>query len=187
MIARRSPGDCEGEKLGGCAGADQPQVSVAHVDVPVYERATGAQGSNQAIQPRHGVFVPRVPDDKLESVRSDKRAQSASDAYHFSTCTLPAAAVSVQAIGVPVYGSTFTALGAACSPLVVARQPSLQHSSSCSPVSTATGAAQQASPRHASMPSLIAKPAITSAATESAHAHPSRLLSSSPTRSAAER
>ena len=58
---------------------------------------------------------------------------------------------------------------------------------SCSPVSTETGVAQHASPRHASIPSRTAKPAITSAAIASAHAQPSRLFRSRPIRSAAER
>jgi len=54
------------------------------------------------------------------------------------------------------------------------------------PVRAATGTAH-ASPRHASTPSRIAKPAITSAATESAHAHPSREFRSRPASRAPER
>lgn len=46
-------------------------------------------------------------------------------------------------------------------------------------MSTEVGAAQHASPRQASIPSRTAKPAITSAATESAHAHPSHEFSAS--------
>gem|GEM_PF-3863317 len=45
----------------------------------------------------------------------------------------------------------------------------------------------QASPRHASMPSRMANTAITRAATASAHAQPSVLLSTSPSSTAAER
>ena len=55
-----------------------------------------------------------------------------------------------------------------------------------SPVSAATGTAH-ASPRHASMPSLIAQPAMTRAATESAQLHPRSVLSRRPSRSAADR
>jgi len=67
---------------------------------------------------------------------------------------------------------------------------SVQQQSSCStsrsPVRAVTGILQ-ASPRHASRPSLTAKTTITRAATESAHAQPKSVFSSSPTSRVAER
>src|SRR5699024_12706379 len=80
------------------------------------------------------------------------------------------------------YSSCINSRPPAASPLheVSPQHASLHVSDSCSPVNTATGAAQQASPRQDSTPSRIAKTAMTSAAMESAQAHPNSELSSSP-------